>query len=237
MVQYPLRVLIDNKPVRIATPQLFLAHYDEILNPAERCAIATAKDTDVWGNWQGYTIDRGAVWWEKSAGEKDEKPGKEIDWTKIPFKLQTFNNINVMTEGCTKLNVVQTLLPDSPGNGKGVVISDFRAADAFFSRFQKAVTNDEREKVADMVLYPVNLRVGSKRVVAKDRVHFLQVYDSAFLAQTKSLLLSEHGRDLMAWWEGISDPNVLVKFAPVSGTGEFLITELADSPPKPTTIK
>jgi hypothetical protein len=237
MVGYPLRVSIDNKPVRIATPQSFLDHYDEIVNPAERCAITTSQDSDVWGNWQGYTIDRGAVWWEKSAGKDDEEPGQEIDWTRIPFKLHSFNNINVMTEGCTKFNVVQTLLPNSPGNGKGIVIVDFLAAEAFFSRFQKAVTNNEREKVADMALFPVNLRVGGKRLVAKDKVRFLQLYNSAFLARARSLLLDEHGRDLTVWWEGISDTNALVRFAPVSRTKEFLITQLADSPPKQTTTK
>lgn len=93
MVQYPLTVLIDDKPVRIATPQSFLAHYEEIINPAERCAITAVKDSDVWSNWQGYTIDRGAIWWEKSATKRDERPGQEINWSRIPFKLKTINNI------------------------------------------------------------------------------------------------------------------------------------------------
>jgi hypothetical protein len=155
----------------------------------------------------------------------------------VPFKLQTFNNINVMTKACMQLNVVQTLSPDSPGRGKGIVLSDFRPAEAFFSRFQTAVTNDEREKVADMVQYPVKLRVGGKQVIAKDKAHFLQLYDSVFQARTKSMLLGQHGSDLTAWWEGIGDPGALIQFSPVSGTDEFLITALADSPPKPATIK
>lgn len=237
MVWYPLEVYIDDKRVRIAGPQALLAHYNEIINPAERCAISTVEDTDVWGNWQGYTIDRGAIWWDKLASKKDEKPGQDIDWTKIPFKIKRFNNLNVMTQACMRLNVVQTLSPDSSGKGKGIVLIDFRPADAFFSRFQKAATSDEREKVADMVLYPVKLRIGGKQVAAKDRVRFLQLYDSAFVARAKLLLLGEHGSDLTAWWEGISDPDRLVRFAPVSGTNEFLIIELADSPPKPATEK
>jgi hypothetical protein len=65
MVSYPLMVSIDDKPARIGTRQSFLAHCDEIINPAERCAITVAKDSDVWGNSHGYTIDRGAAWWEK----------------------------------------------------------------------------------------------------------------------------------------------------------------------------
>jgi hypothetical protein len=74
-------------------------------------------------------------------------------------------------------------------------------------------------------------------LVARDRVRFLQLYSSAFLARARSLLLDEHGSDLKAWWEGISDPNALVRFAPVSGTKEFLIIQLADSPPKQTTVQ
>ncbi len=237
MVSYPLIISIDDKPVRIGTRQSFVAHYDEIINPAERCAITVAKDSDVWGNSHGYTIDRGAVWWEKSAGKNDEKSGQAIDWAKVPFKLQTFNNINVMTKACMQLNVVQTLSPDSSSKGTGIVLSDFRPAEAFFLRFQKAVATDEREKVADMVLYPVKLRVGVKEMAAKDKIHFLQLYDSVFQARTKALLLGHQASDLTAWWEGIGDPGALVQFSPVSGTDEFLITRLADSPPKPATVK
>jgi len=237
MVGYPLRVYIDYKPVRITTRQSFLAHYDEIVNPAERCAITTLKDSDVWSNWQGYTIDRGALWWEKSAGKNDEKPGQEIDWTKIPFKVQSFNNVNVMTKACMQLNVVQTLSPKNPGKEKGIVLVDFRPADDFFSRFQKAVASDEREWIADMVQYPVKLRIGGKRVVAGDRARFLELYDSILKAQTRSMIRGEHGSDLTVWWEGIVDEKSVLKFAPVSGTDEFLITELADSPPKPATTK
>jgi len=237
MVHYPLRVYIDDKPVRIAGPQTFLAHYDEIVNPAERCAITTVKDSDVWANSHGYTIDRGALWWEKSASRNDTKPGQEIDWTKIAFKIQSFNNVNVMTQACMQLNVVQTLTPESSGKGKGIILKDFRPAEIFFLSFQKAVATDEREKIADMVQYPVKLRIADKQVIAKDRVRFLELYDSVFKAQTKSLLRGQHGSDLTAWWEGISDTGILVRFSPVGGTDEFLITQLADSPPKPAAIK
>lgn len=236
MVDYPLVVTIDYKRVRIATRQSFLAHYDQIINPAERCAITAAKDSDVWGNSHGYTIDQGAVWWEKFVDKDDEKPGQEIDWAKVPFKLLTFNNINVMTKACMRLNVVQTLSPDGAEKSTGIVLNDFGPAEAFFARFQKALATDERETVADMVLYPVKLRVGSKQMVAKDKAQFLQLYDSLFKAQTRAMLLGEHGTDLTAWWEGIGDPGVLVQFSPVSGRDEFLITHLADSQPKSRTI-
>ncbi|HEV2197848.1 MAG TPA: hypothetical protein VGR55_19850 [Candidatus Acidoferrum sp.] len=195
-----------------------------------------AKDSDVWGNSHGYTIDQGAVWWEKFIAKDDEKPGQEIDWAKVPFKLLTFNNINVMTKACIRLNVVQTLSPDSAGKSTGIVLNDFRPAEAFFERFQKAVATDERETVADMVQYPVKLRVGGKQVMAKDKAHFLQLYDSLFKAQTREMLLGLHSSDLTAWWEGISDPGVLVQFSPVAGKDEFLITQLAGSPPKPGPI-
>jgi hypothetical protein len=219
----------------IATRQSFLAHYDEIVNPAERCAITAAKDSNIWGNWQGYTIGSGVVWWGKEASKDDQKPGQEIDWTGIPFKVKTFKNIDVMTEGCMKLNVVQTLLPNNTGDAKGTVLIDFHPADAFFTRFQKEVGRDDREKVADMVRYPVNLRIGGQQVVATDRARFLQLYDAVFQPLTRSLLLGEHGSDLTVRWEGISDPSTIVEFAPVFGTNEFRITCLADSPRRSTT--
>jgi hypothetical protein len=237
MVDYPITVTIDDKPVPIKTPRSFIAHYDQIINPAERCAITQVKDSDVWGNSHGYTIDRGAIWWEKAAGENEAKSGQDIDWTKIPYRLLTINNINVMTEVCMKLNTIRTLSPGSPGPGKGIVLVNFQPAESFFSRLQQAVANGERGEIADMVLYPLHLRIAGKKVVAKDRVRFLELYDSVFKASTKAILQAERARDLTTWWEGIYDSKSLVRFGPISETRDFLITELADAPPKPAPIK
>jgi hypothetical protein len=231
MVRYPISVLIDNKSIEIPTAQAFLVHYDEIINPAEHCAIATAQDVDVWSNAHGYTIDRGAIWWERLTSNPEENPRQEIDWSKIPFKLVTVNNINVVAKGCMELNVVQVLSLKDSAKGHGIVIR-FPQAYSFFSHFQKALANNERERVAEMMRYPLELRMGGRSDIVRGKDQFLELYDSILGAKTKKTLLSESSDDLEAWWEGIADSKDLLQFSPIANTDDFLITMIADSPAK-----
>lgn len=88
MVAYPLRVHLNGKTGFIRNKQQLLANYDKVFDPVMRCAVLSAKKEDVWGNWQGFTINEGAVWWEAS-GMSDN----------APFKLRTVNN-GATYKGC-----------------------------------------------------------------------------------------------------------------------------------------
>ena len=93
MMEYPFLTFINHKKVHILTPVRLLQHFDEIFNKQVRCEIKGATDENVWGNWQGFTIKGGAIWFDDLV-----PPGEKIDpkspdfWVKGSFKVITVNN-------------------------------------------------------------------------------------------------------------------------------------------------
>jgi hypothetical protein len=87
MVHFPLRVMLHGNKAVIRNRAEFLGKYDSVFDASVRCAIAHAKRSLVWGNWQGFTVAGGVVWWERS-----NTPDSS-------FKLITVNN-GAHYEGC-----------------------------------------------------------------------------------------------------------------------------------------
>lgn len=93
MIAYPLLTTAHHKAVRIRSERQFLAHFDEIFDGGVRCAILHATEKDVWGNWQGFTLDGGAVWFDGIIPATEQADPNAPDfWTKYPFKIKTVNN-------------------------------------------------------------------------------------------------------------------------------------------------
>jgi hypothetical protein len=88
MVRFPLRVQLGGQKALIKRKSQLLREYDKVFDAPVRCAITKAKRTDVWGNWQGYTVASGAAWWEAGANPNSL------------FKLITVNN-GSFYEGCS----------------------------------------------------------------------------------------------------------------------------------------
>src|SRR5215472_2164314 len=65
LVRYPLRSYHNGKASVFKTKAQLLAGYDTVFTPGVRCAIQTANVSDVWGNWRGFTISAGAIWWDR----------------------------------------------------------------------------------------------------------------------------------------------------------------------------
>jgi hypothetical protein len=93
MVHYPVRTNLQHKSVRVSSPQQLLAHFDEIFDKGVRCAILIATEKDVWGNWQGFTVSDGVVWFDEiiPANEKPDVSSADY-WKKYPIKIKTINN-------------------------------------------------------------------------------------------------------------------------------------------------
>jgi len=93
MVSYPLLTNIGHKKTRLRDRRQLLSHFDEVFDPNTRCAILGATKRDVWGNWRGFTIANGVVWFEGIIPPKEKAytngPGF---WKKYPFKIITVNN-------------------------------------------------------------------------------------------------------------------------------------------------
>lgn len=93
LVTYPVLTSINHRRVRIRNQQQLLAHFDDIFDAGVRCSILNASEKDVWGNWQGFTVGGGAVWFDGiiPRGERPD-PKAANYWTKYPFKIKTINN-------------------------------------------------------------------------------------------------------------------------------------------------
>jgi len=93
MVNYPVLTNISHRQVRIRDQQHLLAHFDEIFDAGVRCSILNATEKDVWGNWQGFTVGGGAVWFDGIIPQGEPPDPKAPDyWTKYRFKIKTINN-------------------------------------------------------------------------------------------------------------------------------------------------
>ena len=93
LVHYPLLTTLHAKKVQIASRPELLAHYQEIFDSGVRCAILNATAKDVWGNWQGFMIGNGAIWFDGiiPATEKVDTNAPDY-WTKHPLRVITVNN-------------------------------------------------------------------------------------------------------------------------------------------------
>jgi hypothetical protein len=93
MVDYPVRVSLNHKRVRVRGSEQLLAHFDEIFDKDVRCSILEATEKDVWGNWEGFMVGRGAIWFDGiiPAGDKPDIHVSDY-WTKYPMKIKTINN-------------------------------------------------------------------------------------------------------------------------------------------------
>src|SRR5450631_1329587 len=94
MVSYPLHSYRNGKATVIKTKADLLAHYDTVFSAGARCAIKTATLDDVWGNWRGFTISAGAIWWDRIIPNSVTHNGaiQPSDLNKYPFGVFGVNH-------------------------------------------------------------------------------------------------------------------------------------------------
>jgi hypothetical protein len=100
MVRYPLRSAYpDGKATVFKTKSQLLAEYDRVFTPGVRCAIQSATLSDVWGNWRGFTISAGAVWWDRDIPSSATNV-QTSDVSKYPFRVVSVNHSPVSDTTC-----------------------------------------------------------------------------------------------------------------------------------------
>lgn len=93
MVNYPLRANLKGHRVYILNRDELLSHFDELFDDGVRSAVLKATREDVWGNWQGFMIGHGAIWFDAIIPHGEEPDPKAADyWAKYLFKIITINN-------------------------------------------------------------------------------------------------------------------------------------------------
>jgi hypothetical protein len=91
LVHYPLLATAGGK-TRIRSRAQFLASYDRLFSPKVRASILKATADDVWGNYRGFMVGRGVIWFDRIIpGNKSAPEDSAPDATKYPFKLITVN--------------------------------------------------------------------------------------------------------------------------------------------------
>jgi hypothetical protein len=91
LVNYPLLVSVGGR-TRIRSRAQFLANFDRVFNPQVRAAILKANADDVWGNYRGFMVGGGVIWFDGIIPRNDHPDVSAPDyWTKYPFKIITVN--------------------------------------------------------------------------------------------------------------------------------------------------
>ena len=91
MVRYPLKSYRNGKATTYKTKAQLLGGYDTVFTPGVRCAVQSATSSDVWGNWRGFTISAGAIWWDRDIPNSATN-GQTSDLSKYPFGVFSVNH-------------------------------------------------------------------------------------------------------------------------------------------------
>ena len=91
MIRYPLNSYRNGKATVFKTKTHLLASYDTVFTGGVRCAIKTATLDDVWGNWRGFTISAGAIWWDRIIPNSATNV-QPSDLSKYPFGVFGVNH-------------------------------------------------------------------------------------------------------------------------------------------------
>lgn len=91
MIRYPLNSYRNGNVTVFKTKAQLLAGYGTVFTAGVRCAIKTATLDDVWGNWRGFTISAGAIWWDRIIPNSASNL-EQSDLSKYPFGVFGVNH-------------------------------------------------------------------------------------------------------------------------------------------------
>lgn len=74
----------------------------------------------------------------------------------------------------------------------------------FFDTLKKAVAEDDRQAIAALVDYPINVRINGKSTKINDTKHFVAVYDQIVTDKVKQAIAKQTYATLFANAEGVS---------------------------------
>jgi hypothetical protein len=110
---------------------------------------------------------------------------------------------------------------------------DCREAVAFFDRFQKAVTSDERDVVASMVRFPLRVQLAGHNATVKSKSQLLRDYDKVFTGAVQCAIAGATRTKVwgnwqgytvaagVAWWEASAAPNSSFKVITINNGGFY----------------
>jgi hypothetical protein len=82
-----------------------------------------------------------------------------------------------------------------------------REVEVFFTAFKEAVAHGQKQRVAAMVSYPIDLPLASGRTVrVSNSARFVKLYDQIFYPKFKRIITSTEFKDLWAKYSGVATP-------------------------------
>jgi hypothetical protein len=82
-----------------------------------------------------------------------------------------------------------------------------REVEVFFTAFKEAVAHGQKQRVAAMVSYPIDLPLASGRTVrVSNSARFVKLYDQVFYPKFKRLIAGTEFKDLWAKYSGVATP-------------------------------
>lgn len=100
-----------------------------------------------------------------------------------------------------------------------------KAARAFLAQLQTAVQANDKDKIAGMISYPLNVIHGGKRARVRDKQTFLARYDNIFDEHIRQTILKQSARCLFGNANG-----------EMIGNGEVWFSEMGDGSVKIITV-
>lgn len=91
LVDYPLKTSIAGKRTVIRSKKQFVKNYAQIFSAEIRCAVLSGKPDEVWGNYKGFMIADGAIWWDQILPTTPAPSSTDITAGKYPFKVIAVN--------------------------------------------------------------------------------------------------------------------------------------------------
>ena len=90
LVNYPLLVTGAAGRTQVRSRAQLLSSFDGIFTATVRSAILNATPDDVWGNYQGFMIGDGVIWFDGII-PRNQAGSPSTPSAKYPFKLKTVN--------------------------------------------------------------------------------------------------------------------------------------------------
>ncbi len=113
------------------------------------------------------------------------------------FLALTFSYISAIAQGYI----------ESKGKYSVAGLDDDRDVEQFFISFKKAIAENDKDKVASMITFPVKaILANGLMVTLKSRADFIKAYDKVFDTKFKQIILQTQVEDLWAKYSGVAMP-------------------------------
>ncbi|WP_041778378.1 hypothetical protein [Beijerinckia indica] len=98
----------------------------------------------------------------------------------------------------------------------------------FLTRLQKAIAASDKESIAELIDYPLQIKIGGKAVKIKDKQHFVTDYDEVITQTIKDVVAKQTYATLFVNWQGAAIGDGKIWFSSVGKNKKIRVTAIND---------